>query len=122
MKTLMGTSFKNEGAHGCIRCAYVVLMAVAVVFLGMNSAVAVGFEAEGGTLGSNFSVIAGTPTYITISTDGSGENPGSSLRVASYVSVCRNLQTLRPRAGGGRRRLGRQFLLRQWIRREVGDC
>lgn len=41
-------------------------------------------EAESGTLGSDFSMNGGPPAHITISSDGTGGNPGGASRVASY--------------------------------------
>jgi beta-galactosidase len=58
--------------------------AIVLFWLNPAAAAAVGFEAESGTPGSDFSVNSGTPTYITILTDGSGESPSNSTRVASY--------------------------------------
>ncbi len=44
------------------------------------------FEAESGALGSDFAISNSTvPAYITITTDGAGNNPGSAARVASYT-------------------------------------
>src|SRR5215472_6958170 len=45
------------------------------------------FEAESGTLGSDWAVSNSSPTYITILTDGAGNNPASSNRVATYTVV-----------------------------------
>jgi glucuronoarabinoxylan endo-1,4-beta-xylanase len=46
------------------------------------------FEAESGTLGTNFAVSnTSSPAYITITNDGAGYNPGSSARVATYAVV-----------------------------------
>lgn len=42
------------------------------------------FQAESGTLGSDFIINPGPPTYITITTDGAGDYPGSAARVATY--------------------------------------
>jgi uncharacterized repeat protein (TIGR03803 family) len=44
----------------------------------------VGFEAESGVIGSDFGVFSGPPTYISILTDTTANNPGSAARVASY--------------------------------------
>ncbi len=45
-------------------------------------------EAESGTLGSEFAISnSSSPVYITDPTDGSGYNPGSAARVASYTLV-----------------------------------
>jgi glucuronoarabinoxylan endo-1,4-beta-xylanase len=43
------------------------------------------FEAESGTLGADWAVSNGVPNYITILTDGAGDNPGSAARVATYA-------------------------------------
>lgn len=43
------------------------------------------FEAESGTLGTDWAISNSTsPIYITITSNGSGSNPGSSNRVATY--------------------------------------
>jgi len=52
---------------------------------GQTFADAVKFEAESGALGSDFAVSNGSPSYITITTDNTGNNPGSAARVASYT-------------------------------------
>ena len=43
------------------------------------------FEAESGTLGTNFAVTNGTPTFITITNNLAASNPGDAARVASYT-------------------------------------
>ena len=44
------------------------------------------FQAESGTLGSGWAVSnSASPAFITILTDGAGNNPGSAARVASYA-------------------------------------
>lgn len=64
-------------------------MAVVLAGSGFSSAAdLVTLEAESAdTLGSDFSVNGGTPTYITILTDGGGESPSNSTRVASYTVI-----------------------------------
>lgn len=42
-------------------------------------------EAESGALGADFAVNNGDPTYITITSNSTGSNPGSAARVASYT-------------------------------------
>ena len=45
----------------------------------------VAIEAESGTLGSEWAVSnSASPSYITITSTGAGNNPGSSNRVATY--------------------------------------
>lgn len=43
------------------------------------------FEAESGTLGADFTSTGTDPTYITITTNTTAYNPGSSARVATYT-------------------------------------
>ncbi len=44
------------------------------------------FEAESGSLGTDWAISnSSSPAYITITTDGVGDNPGSAARVASYT-------------------------------------
>ena len=44
------------------------------------------FESESGTLGADWTLNnSGTPTYITVATDGAGNQPGTAARVASYT-------------------------------------
>ncbi|MEY4918573.1 MAG: hypothetical protein RL616_2486, partial [Verrucomicrobiota bacterium] len=44
------------------------------------------FQAESGALGSDWAVSnSSSPAYVTILTDGAGNNPGSAARVASYT-------------------------------------
>ena len=55
-------------------------------FLTSSFGASVAFEAESGTLGSDFAVSnSSSPAYITILSDGAGSNPGSAARVASYT-------------------------------------
>jgi len=49
--------------------------------------VQVSFEAETGALGADFNSVGSNPTYITVSTDSTGNNPGSAARVATYTIV-----------------------------------
>lgn len=43
------------------------------------------FEAESGVLGSDFAMSNGTPSYITITTDSTGNNPSNAARVATFT-------------------------------------
>ena len=61
---------------------------IALLTLGAVSsrAASVSFEAESGTLGADFAVSNSTsPQYITITSNGAGNNPGSAARVATYT-------------------------------------
>ncbi len=60
------------------------IVVAASMWGGRSLADAVKFEAESGTLGSDFAVSNGSPFYITITTDGAGNNPGSAARMATY--------------------------------------
>lgn len=62
------------------------LLALAVAFPLGARADSVTFEAESGTLGSDFAVSnSSSPTFITITSNSSANNPGSAARVASYT-------------------------------------
>jgi glucuronoarabinoxylan endo-1,4-beta-xylanase len=64
------------------------IVSLAMLALGAASAHAalVGFEAESGTLGTDWAVSnSASPAYITITTTGTNNNPGTVARVASYT-------------------------------------
>jgi hypothetical protein len=64
-----------------------VSLIIALVTLGAVSSRAdsVAFEAESGALGADFAVSNSTsPSYITITSNGAGNNPDSAARVATY--------------------------------------
>lgn len=51
----------------------------------VTNATLVRFETEAGTLGAEWAISnASSPTYITSTTDGAGDNPGSAARVVTY--------------------------------------
>jgi hypothetical protein len=51
---------------------------------GLAVAASVTFEAESGALGADFSGSNNSPAYITVISDGAGNNPGTIARVATY--------------------------------------
>src|SRR5215472_11617099 len=60
-------------------------LAFLVFSIASRAATLVKFEAESGTLGSDFAVSnSSSPAYITITTDDSGNSPSNSARVATY--------------------------------------
>jgi len=60
-------------------------IAIVAAGLAVANASSVSFEAESGALGSDWAVSNSiSPVYITITTDGSGGNPGGAARVATY--------------------------------------
>lgn len=62
----------------------VILAGLCVASLAANAA-SVPFQAESGTLGSDWAVSNSvSPVYVTITTAGAGGNPGSAARVATY--------------------------------------
>jgi O-glycosyl hydrolase len=61
------------------------IITVLVVAIRNGRAAFVSFEAESGTLGAEWALSnSASPIYITITTTGSGGNPGSAARVATY--------------------------------------
>jgi uncharacterized repeat protein (TIGR03803 family) len=73
------------------RSAIIFIATTAALLAGSGVSKAEGlvtFQAESGTLGSNFTNgTAGAVQFISISTDGAGNNPGSATRVATYTVV-----------------------------------
>ena len=76
---------RNQPDHFVI----IFIAAVAILSAGSFFSLADGivtFEAESGALGSDWAVSNSTsPAFITILTDGAGNNPASTARVASYT-------------------------------------
>jgi hypothetical protein len=67
-----------------MKCLSVIIALVTVGAVSSRAA-SVTFEAESGTLGADFAVSNSTsPSYITITSNGAGNNPGSAARVATY--------------------------------------
>ena len=68
------------------RSTFIHLLVTLLLFVaGSIRAALVAFEAESGALGSEWALInTNAPAYITITTTGAGNNPGSSNRVATY--------------------------------------
>jgi uncharacterized repeat protein (TIGR03803 family) len=67
--------------------AFILIAVIAAGLAGSavcSAADLVAFEAESGALGSDWAVSNGTPVFITILTDSTGNNPGSAARVAGY--------------------------------------
>src|SRR5262245_49175513 len=61
------------------------LLALAVFGTLTCDAAFVGFEAESGVLGADWALSnSASPAYITITSAGAGNNPGSAARVATY--------------------------------------
>ena len=71
----------NHASRRFVRATFILIFAFS--FLTSAFGASVTLEAESGTLGANFAISNGTPTYITI-LDNSTNNPGSAARVASY--------------------------------------
>ena len=71
-----------------LKCILVInVVAALFVFAGFSiDAASITFEAESGVLGSDWAVSNNvSPAFITITTDGTNSNPGSSARVATYT-------------------------------------
>lgn len=65
---------------------FAVIFLCAMVGLGSGRAAFVTFEAESGALGTDWAVSNSTsPVYITITSNGSGNNPSNAVRVATYT-------------------------------------
>jgi uncharacterized repeat protein (TIGR03803 family) len=70
------------------RLLYMYLLAVAISWAGSiissRAAALVTFEAESGTLGADWAITSGTPTFITITSYYAGNYPSNVARVATY--------------------------------------
>src|SRR5690349_14409070 len=71
----------------CFATAFITALAILAAAPRVSLAAGiVTFEAESGVLGADWAVSNSTsPAYITILSDGAGNNPGNATRVASYT-------------------------------------
>jgi hypothetical protein len=76
----------NTTLHRFLRSAVLLAAVLSGGWTGSILAASVTFEAESGALGSDWAVSnSSSPAYIANTTDGTGSNPGSAARVATYT-------------------------------------
>jgi glucuronyl esterase-like protein/fibronectin type III domain protein len=69
----------------CSRCSFVLIVTLLLALVAPGRAASVALQAESGTLGSQITTgTSGTTQYITPTMNGTGTNPGSTARVATY--------------------------------------